>query len=139
MQIQTGAADCGLFAIATATALCHGIPPSNIVWDQSKMRTHLLQCFMNGKMLLFPGWDIAQPCGSIDQEQTLSTVKVKVFCSCRLPSEEMMACCSQCGIWYHKRCENIPAIVFQRKAVFKCGIVFNNVIVLSSHYSITLS
>ena len=44
-QIQDGASDCGLFAIATATALCHGIPPSNVVWDQSVMRSHLCECF----------------------------------------------------------------------------------------------
>ncbi len=31
-QQQTGASDCGLFAIATATALCFGIPPSTTLW-----------------------------------------------------------------------------------------------------------
>ena len=44
MQIQTGAADCGLFAIVTATVLCYGIPPTNTVWDQSKILIHILQC-----------------------------------------------------------------------------------------------
>ena len=38
--------------------------------------THLLQCFMNGKLLPFPGWDIAQLFGSIDLEQTVSIVKL---------------------------------------------------------------
>ena len=33
-QKQSGCNDCGLFAIATATALCHGELPSSKIWDQ---------------------------------------------------------------------------------------------------------
>ena len=42
MQQQTGASDCGLFAIATATAICNGQKPENIQFDQIQMRQHLL-------------------------------------------------------------------------------------------------
>ena len=58
-QVQTGGSDCGLFAIATATALCHEIPPSNTMWDQCRMMAHLIKCFENGKM---PGRNIAKSC-----------------------------------------------------------------------------
>ena len=34
-QKQSGCNDCGLLAIATATALCSGILPSSIIWDQN--------------------------------------------------------------------------------------------------------
>ena len=61
-QVQTRGSDCGLFAIATATALCHEIPPSNTMWDQCRMRAHLIKCFENGKMLPFPGRNIAKSC-----------------------------------------------------------------------------
>ena len=44
-QVQTRGSDCGLFTIATATALCHGIPPSNTMWDQCRMRAHLILPF----------------------------------------------------------------------------------------------
>ena len=46
-HVQTGSKDCGLFAIAYAVSLFHGIEPDKIVYDQSKMRTHLIQCFDN--------------------------------------------------------------------------------------------
>ena len=53
-QLQKGLNDCGLFCIANATSLAHGIDPSSVIWDQSKMRTHLHQCFVEMKMSMFP-------------------------------------------------------------------------------------
>ena len=54
MQQQTGSSDCGLFALATATALCFGDDPAHLTFDQNRMRTHLLRCFCNEKMTRFP-------------------------------------------------------------------------------------
>ena len=48
-QQQQGGSDCGVFAIATCTALAHGITP---LFNQEKMRQHLIQCFENSP--LFP-------------------------------------------------------------------------------------
>ena len=45
MQRQEGANDCGLFAIAVVTALLFGEDPSSLHFEQSCMRSHLLQCF----------------------------------------------------------------------------------------------
>jgi len=42
-QVQEGGSDCGLFAIATATTLCHGESPVDLEYDQSSMRSHLLK------------------------------------------------------------------------------------------------
>jgi len=53
-QLQKGISDCGLFAIANATALAHGINPTSVTWDQSKMRKHLAQCFLNNRLEVFP-------------------------------------------------------------------------------------
>ena len=44
-QIQKVGSDCGLFAIASATALCYGMSPIKCQWDQSLMRDHLKICF----------------------------------------------------------------------------------------------
>lgn len=49
---QEGGTDCGVFAIATATALVHGVIPSS--FNQSAMRRHLVDCFKNCLMTLFP-------------------------------------------------------------------------------------
>ena len=43
---QSGASDCGLFAIAYITHIANGFdPPSLCVFDQVKMKKHLTDCF----------------------------------------------------------------------------------------------
>ena len=54
MQSQSGGSDCGCFAIASATALCHGQNPSSLKWIQSMMRQHLLTCLTDRKLTPFP-------------------------------------------------------------------------------------
>ena len=54
MQSQVGASDCGCFAIACATALCHGQNPSHLQWQQSEIRQHILHCFTARKLTIFP-------------------------------------------------------------------------------------
>ena len=53
-QQQNGPNDCGLFCIANATSLAHGIDPALVTWDQSKLRAHLHECFVNKKLTMFP-------------------------------------------------------------------------------------
>ena len=42
---QVGSNDCGLFCIAYAVDLTEGNDPSDIEYDQSCMRWHLVECF----------------------------------------------------------------------------------------------
>ena len=51
---QTGGDDCGLFAIAFATSICHNRDPVRVQYKQEKMREHLLQCFQKSFMEPFP-------------------------------------------------------------------------------------
>ena len=46
--------DCGTFAIAYAMDIAAGNNPTTIVYDQSEMRQHLLECLPNHKMKPFP-------------------------------------------------------------------------------------
>ena len=119
--------DCGLFAIATATSLCFGIPPSTVLWDQKKIREHLRRCFENGKMSPFPGRDLPDRrkiTPHISDEPLFTTVKVEVYCSCKMPQvgRERMAQCTECLKWYHERCENIPKTVFckSKRTPYSC-------------------
>ena len=50
LQMQKGGSDCGLFAIASATAVCNG-HNLETQFDQSQMRPHLLKC-LEDKLLL---------------------------------------------------------------------------------------
>ena len=54
VQKQSGGYDCGLFALAFATALVNGINPGRYLYDQRNMRKHLLECLKHKKMELFP-------------------------------------------------------------------------------------
>ena len=50
--MQSGQADCGLFAIAFVTALSHGLHPGAYTFE-NLMHSHLLKCFENGKSSMF--------------------------------------------------------------------------------------
>ena len=52
MPKQAGIADCGVFAIATATSLLYGIKPNK--YTQSLLRSHLIKCFENFNFVPFP-------------------------------------------------------------------------------------
>ena len=56
IQQQKGASDCGLFAIATATALCNGIEPNKLQFDQKLMRQHLKRAIEQQNIGQFCGW-----------------------------------------------------------------------------------
>ena len=51
---QTGMKDCGVFAIAIATALANGLSPNTILFDQTKMQHHLIECFKRLCLETFP-------------------------------------------------------------------------------------
>ena len=53
-QKQKGGADCGLFAIAFATAIAFGKRPGKIKFVQEELRSHLVTCLNKGEMSLFP-------------------------------------------------------------------------------------
>ncbi len=89
VQAQTGARDCGLFAIATTVSLCYGIPPATVLCDQSDMRKQLLDCFKKGELTPFPAWDIPNPSiESLAEDPVQTSFTVDLYCSCRLPEEE---------------------------------------------------
>ena len=48
---QEGNKDCGVYSIATCVSLANGTLPH--LYDQTKMRRHLVQCFENLKFTQF--------------------------------------------------------------------------------------
>lgn len=53
-QKQEGGRDCGLFSIASITALAFGLDPTTITFDQAAMRQHLVQCMEKHTLVPFP-------------------------------------------------------------------------------------
>lgn len=113
---QYGTSDCGLFAIANATALCQGLDPASWKYDQPKMRAHLLLCYFNSCMSSFPGSSRGT------QRDPVKVQDVPIYCSCRRPhrqQQEEMIECNTCSEWYHEECARVIASQYKTK-IFTC-------------------
>ena len=58
VQFQQNSIDCGVYAIAFLTDLCHKLDPATHHYSDSKdLRDHLIQCFQQGVMKAFSSVD----------------------------------------------------------------------------------
>ena len=118
VQMQSGQADCGLFAIAFATALLNGLHPGVYYFDQSLMRSHLLNCFERGEIETFP---------TIKERRVKNKIKrieeFNVYCSCRRPLTRgaHLIQCGACREWYHTdSCVKIDKTFINTKKKWLC-------------------
>ena len=104
MQYQSGSSDCGLFAIAYACAICHGLDPSNLIYRQDSMRRHLIRACNVAKLTVFP-------CERQHINTTITSKKMDIFCLCGIPDNngQKMIMCSTRQDWYHITCVQIPS------------------------------
>ena len=54
IQMQSGSTDCGIFAVAFATALANGEPPGALIFNQPERRKHLMECLELQFLSAFP-------------------------------------------------------------------------------------
>ena len=117
-QFQENSLDCGVYAIAFATDLCHGNNPAQLKYDfPFKLRLHLLDSFKEQKMEPFPSVKLDCELGYLTEK-----MNIKFYCKCRLlyaaehgfspklfpRSEDIhMIQCYTCEEWYHKSCVNL--------------------------------
>ena len=103
VQQQQYLCNCGLFAIAFATAESFGHSPKQINFDVPQMRPHLISCLEKGEISPFPG-EVKVQHSSLNVIATY-----RIYCSCRMPydatSDEPMLQCNLCDEQFHKRCE----------------------------------
>ena len=98
---QKGGSDCGLFALAFITSICNGQDPSELVYNQSAMRSHLLMCIEQGQMMPFP----SAP-GRCAEKAVMKTVPI--YCICRLIDDgTKMIECAGCREWFHVACVQV--------------------------------
>ena len=113
VQHQYGGSDCGLFALAFATALCAGIDPTACTFKQELMRDHFLSCINKGQMEQFP---IKQSRRAITRPVKIDTIDI--HCHCRMPEhsqDRMILCNGRCKQWYHDTCEHIEEHIWNSK------------------------
>lgn len=105
VQKQVGSSDCGVFALAYATALILGIKPEECLFDQNMMRKHLISCFEDKKISAFP-------LRSRRKTRKVWTDIISVFCLCRMPecsTPSEWVECSSCCEWFHVgTCVQVP-------------------------------
>ena len=97
VQMQSGGYDCGLFAIAFATAIVFGKEPGLFSFDQSKMREHFRKCLEQGYITMFP-------LSRMRRTTKIKTIEpIRVYCKCRMPElpQTKWIECSSCKEWYH--------------------------------------
>ena len=96
-QKQIGAKDCGVFALANAFHFANGDDISHINFDQCKMRSHIVKCFMEEKLAPIPLSKLTVP------RTNFKTVCLQLYCSCNMPEcfDKFMICCQgfiYCGV-----------------------------------------
>ena len=118
MQQQTGPEDCEVFAAVVCTALALGSNPSNIRWNQSQMRPHLLKCLVNQNLTLFPTLKVGLKQPRIKDRKSRS---FPLYCVCNKPQSysQFMVKCIVCDQWYHNPCVNFSDESCLHKAIAK--------------------
>ena len=94
-----GKGNCGAFAIAFATSICHSIDPSTVAFSERSLRRHIHECLQSGKMTPFPHTRRHVPRGNEVQ------ISISIYCTCYLhrPGKEMIQC-DGCENWFHVDC-----------------------------------
>ena len=102
VQWQCNGCDCGLFALANATALCAGIEPTSVTFEQAKMRKHFLACLEENSMMPFPIR------GKRRRVSPARIDTVNIYCVCRLTDDgSQMIQCNRCQEWFHTNCVRV--------------------------------
>ena len=116
VQRQLGSSDCGFFALAFATDLCHGLDPSTQSYNQKGIRQHYVHCLESGRMTPFPKTN-----KRVHYYMSCNKTNVPIFCLCRLPNNKKEYVeCSACHGWYHPECASIPKWVINSRIRWKC-------------------
>ena len=104
IQMQRNSYDCGLFAIANATALAFGLNPINQTYDLKEMRPHLIRCLENKTMRPFP----SNTRFNGKRKPVKKTIELEIFCTCRLPDTgTLYIICDNCAQEFHPACVDI--------------------------------
>ena len=117
VQRQMSLSDCGLYALAFATDLRHGIDTASPrSYDQAMMRQHYIECLEKGRMAPLPS-STRRVIYHNDQKKTL----VQIFCGCRLPNDKKeYVQCFKCSGWYNLDSERVRDWAINSKRKWQC-------------------
>lgn len=100
-QKRVGSHDCGLFAIANATALANGVDPATLKFQQAKMRKNLQLWLENQKLTMFPHTE-SDPTSHTKRTRK-DTVSLHCLCHRYHPGSKTFKC-SSCNNIFRLMC-----------------------------------
>ena len=111
--------DCGLFAVAIATALANNTDPCCCTWDVKQMRLHLLSSFQVGSLSQFPHKRRRVPLGG----KVLKSIPENIYCACRMPYDKDidMILCNHCLDWFHGNCVGVKINSYPKEEQWVCN------------------
>jgi len=105
VAMQTNGYDCGIYAIANATALAHGIDAATQVYIPKLMRKHLFDCLEKNLLTPFP---VAQ--SKKRRNAVKKCIDVALFCICHMPdTRSTYVFCDICGNEFHPLCVRLTS------------------------------
>ncbi len=120
VQMQAGGTECGVFALAFATAICFGYSPGKFQFNQPSMRSHLIECLEKQQFTMFPVKKERRQARKVKGKET-----IPLHCVCRMPmiKEAPMIQCSHCKKWYHgKHCTKTTKDAWLPGAKWFCSV-----------------
>ena len=97
---QSGSSECGLYALAICTALAFGHDPTQVIFNQEDMRSHLVECFQRKNMEPFPVLKRKRV-----KMKVAKTISIFICPVCKkLDNGTTMVECEICDKWYHNSC-----------------------------------
>jgi len=110
---QTNNTDCGIYAIAFATEVCHGNNPAGVIYATGvELRSHLLRCLEDGFITPIPSKPRKQKKPLVQSYSIFvsvvyfmhwSTNKISLL----IPKWMKLSYCDCCQMWYHFKCLQI--------------------------------
>ena len=98
MQNKSEQQTYGLFALALVTVAVHGHNPTELLFDQGKMRPHLIESLQKMEASMFLVIKT-----QMKRRETLKRITILVYCICQLPdSGSQMVECTGCLKWLLK-------------------------------------
>ena len=139
IQIQKGAYDCGLYALASATCIAAGIDPMTQTWDQKSMRTHCIQCIKSGIASLFPSSTRGLRTGKLPKPRQFI---LDLICDCNLPeyaytslkdgTDTRVVQCDGCKFCFHNHCYSLSDTTVS--GIFICRSCYKETFRTSNYY-----
>ena len=92
-----------------AVSLAFGKEPAYLHFENSKMRSHVLNCLHSGVLTEFP----CKP--KRRKSLYVQAHTVPLYCTCRMSESDLMFQCTKCQRWFHPNCQEIKMNARQLK------------------------